>query len=129
MSSPGLFLAQDVLEPRAPCFLFCTPVGPNTPFSTPLLAALDTARVLCVVVGIVVVVSILRILLRPQSWSQRCTFAALAMYALVAIDTRLEHLGDYPSARTGLDIVATLLAAAGLLLFYLHEEWTDRGGP
>lgn len=118
MGSPVLALAQSV----NPCFLACSPEGPSTPFGSGLLVVLDTVRVLCVIVGIVVVVTAPRVVLRIQHWGQALRFAALAGFCLVAIDTRIEHLGDWPSVRLLVDVASTVAAAAGLWSYLYREQ-------
>jgi hypothetical protein len=109
------------------CFVFCSPEGPSTPFGSPLLAVLDVARVVCMIVGVAVVVATPRIVQRATHWGQGCRFGALAVFCLVAIDTRLEHFGDYASPRLLVDLVGTILALVGVWSYFRCDERDSSG--
>lgn len=109
MSSVALLLAS-----TTPCFLACTPVGPDEPFGSPLLVVVDTLRILSLLGGVFVVIVTPSIILRVAHWGQAVRFGALFGFCLVSIDSRLEHLGDYPSLRMLFDVAAIVAAVVGV---------------
>lgn len=124
MSSPALLLAQSA----SPCFLACSPEGPSTPFGTPVLAVFDALRALCMIAGLVVIVVTPTVVLRAGHWGQAMRFAALCAFCLVAVDTRMEHFGDYPSVRLLVDLLGTAAALLGIWSFFRSEGGTTGSG-
>lgn len=108
-----------------PCFLACSPEGPSTPFANPLFIALDVVRVLCVLIGLVVIVTTPRVLLIVGHWGQAMRFGALAGFSLVAVDSRIEHIGDWPSVRLLIDVLSTAAACAGIWSYFYREQHRD----
>lgn len=109
--------------------LFCGPDQPSLPFSSPLLIVCDVVRVLCAACGVgVIAYSILGVVQAPIA-AQKARFLALALLAVIVGGTELTHLGDYPSARLLLHIVAVLVGLFGVVSFRseAHAPGNRRG--
>lgn len=128
MSGHVLLLAQS-----DPCLAFCSPDGPGTPFAGPYLTAIDVLRIAVVLAGVGSIVLTPKVMTTCRTWGQRSRWASLAVFTLVAMNTETEHLGDWPSPRLMLNLLAAVLALIGLWSFYRREHGTtgsvDSGPP
>lgn len=124
MSSLALLLAS-----TTPCFFGCTPEGPDAPFGSPLLAVADTVRVLCVIIGVAVILVMPHVLRTVDHWGEALRFAALTGFYLVSIDSRLEHIGDYPSVRMVFDVAAVAAGGVGVWSYLYREGQRRRDNP
>jgi hypothetical protein len=98
--------------------LWCNPTYPGTPFGTWYLAIFDVLRVVCVIAALGLIGQV------GAAWrrsvyhgGQRDRYAALALFAMIAIGTELADLGNIASYRLVVDIIAVLLAIRGLRRF------------
>lgn len=109
----------------AECFpLLCSPSGPGTPFADIGLVIADTVRVLCSL-GVVVLVVLHIIAIGRCTSGQRLRFASLSVFAMAALGTEIEHLGDTASYRLGLNALGIALALVGAVSFLRDSSTAD----
>lgn len=104
--------------PTACGVIFCNPVGPSLPWGTPLLVLFDTARSLIMIGCLAVIVQVPRHVRRTQTSGQRSRLIAHAMFAIIVVDTEIDHFGDYASMRLPLSLVA--------IGYSIHGMWQLR---
>lgn len=91
------------------------PLGPSTPFGTPLLILVDTLRVFVMVAGLgLAAVTPYAAFTRSMSRGQLIRFLSLALYAGAAAGTELAHLGDYAHWRLVVNVAAAILGVLGM---------------
>lgn len=116
-----MFALWDVLAGVDGCPVVCNPKGPGTPFASPLFVVLDTIRVLCVLGGVAIVVSIPKAIQGATTAGQRSRLVAFGLFGLVVINTEAVHLGDYPSIRLPMTVAAVVFAVHGMWSIFRHE--------
>jgi hypothetical protein len=102
------------------CYFFCAPMGPNTPFEWPGIIWFDIIRIIIMVAGLVVVVSMPRLVLSSSSKGQRFRLFGQGFFALIVIGTEVDHIGDAAHYRlfiSGVGIACTLYGN-----WQLHKE-------
>ena len=98
--------------------LTCTPTGPHQPFGSVLLGVADSGRLLVIVAALVLVFC------SGMAWQrsvpnsgQRMRFISLSLFAAVVIGTELENIGNTPSYRLPVSIIAVVCGIIGLWKF------------
>lgn len=104
--------------------LLCAPDGPSSPFGDPYLLIIDSVRLGTIILA-AVVVCLSVVAMRRLDNPQGTRFLSLAVFALVACLTEIDHFGDYASYRLLLNVVACALGVYGTW-HYLHDR--DRVG-
>lgn len=102
--------------------LYCNPTYPGLPFGTWYLIIFDSLRVACVITALLLIARISAAWQRScRHGGQRDRYAALGLFALIAIGTEVTNLGNIASYRLVLGILAISLALRGLRRF-AHEN-------
>lgn len=103
--------------------LLCVPVGPGTPFATPILIAADTVRLAVIVGGgASILLTALSAIRASATAGQATRMAGLGLFCLVAINTKVARLGDLPSMRLALTVAAVGLSVHGMWSFRTREH-------
>lgn len=106
--------------------LLCPPTGPDTPFGSPLLIALDAVRVIVWGLCLFIIGRALTTVYLIRNTRQRAIYIALACGAFAIIGTEIDHLGDYAHYRLALHAGAALAGAYGLRgIQWRVRDWDD----
>lgn len=98
--------------------LLCNPTGPHDLFGTPLLATADTIRLLVILAALALVFSIGMAWQRSvRHGGQRMRYISLALFAAIVVGTELENLGNIPSYRLVVSVIAVVSGIIGLWKF------------
>lgn len=103
-------------------FWLCVPTEPGTPFGTPLLIALDSIRVGCVVLALVLTVWSLTMLVEADQPGQRWRLVGLALLAVAVMGTELSRLGDWAHYRLVLNVGGIVAGVVGLAVHRRYER-------
>lgn len=125
MLSGIIFSLSDGNGPLCPTL--CSADGPSTPFGSGLLIFADSVRVLCIVLGFLLVVMSPTAISRCVTTGQHARFASLGFAVMVSVLTEVEHLGDTPSYRLLFNFLILVTGLYGLLAFS-KETPTHKAG-
>jgi hypothetical protein len=102
--------------------LISPPAGPNTPFTGPTLFVLDSIRLLVIILGVGVILATPFAMARCKTMGQKIRHVALALFALSALGTEFDHIGDHAHWRLLANIIATVGAAYGIWALFAWER-------
>lgn len=91
----------------------CSPSGPGTPFAPGWMILWDSLRVLLVVGSLAIIARSTQLYIEARRQRQAERFLALALFALVCLTTELSKLGNDPSYRLAINLVAVLAGLSG----------------
>lgn len=98
--------------------ILCASDTPGVPFSGGWMILWDTLRVACVLGAVAIAGSTPAVAWRAVDRYQRRRFIGAALFAIVVCITEVEHLGDMPSIRLVLNLLAVGFMVAGYLGFW-----------
>lgn len=101
---------------------WCSSSGPGTPFATPLLAVCDVMRILCALGGVAVVWALPKAIRRAVTHGQRSRLLGLGLFAVIVLTGQSVHLGDVPSVRLPLTLVAIGFSVHGMWSIHRYER-------
>lgn len=106
--------------------LLCPPGGPGTPFGSPVLAVLDTVRVVLWLLCVFIIGKALVAVFALRTLRQRAIYLAMSAGAFAALGTEVDHLGDYAHYRLALLFVFGVAGAWGLFRIERRvRDWSD----
>jgi hypothetical protein len=108
--------------------VWCSASGPGTPFGTWYIAVFDSIRLVTILGAFALMLA------TGMAWNrsvkhggQRDRYLALAAFAVAAIGTEIQNMGNLASYRLALFFIGTGLALRGLWRFR-SEQPAPRGG-
>lgn len=108
--------------------LICSPTSPGHPFGSWYLAIADITRLLCIFGAFTLVAKIGVAWRRSMPHQgQRDRYLALGLLAMVITGTELENIGNYPSYRLILSLIALAFALRGLIRSQSERPATQVG--
>lgn len=116
-------------------FSLNAPGGPNTPWGNLAIAVLDTLRVIICIFAFMILGLTPSTIKRANTVGQRSRLLGAGLYAIVAVLTEYNHIGDYANWRLVVNLVATACIAWGYWSAIFWETGstysvnTDRGIP
>lgn len=108
--------------------LLCQPVGPGTPFATPLLVALDSVRIVIFALGLYVLVKSIGAVYSVRNPHQRAIYLGLAITAFSVLGTEADRLGDDAHYQLLLHVAFAATSTYGLRRIHSWiRDWDDTG--